>query len=163
MTKLTATTFWNTFYKQHPNVGTHFQTWSFGDHPAQADELVNLVLIGKKRATSSLYELYRWTNIPLPKVGTYSVILDGNQAARCLIQTTKVEVMPYRQVSAAQAQLEGEGDCSLSYWRKQHWQFFTHEAKAANHHFTADDLVVCERFKLVVTAADLRLTDEKNN
>lgn len=157
MTKLTATAFWDKFYHQYPKVGTHFQTWSFGDHPAQADELLNLVLTGQKRATSSLYELYRWTNIALPQVGTYSVILDGNQIPRCIIQTTKVDVMPYRQVTAEQARLEGEGDLSLEYWREQHWQFFTHEAKAAHHHFTADDLVVCERFKLITTAADLKL------
>ena len=152
MTKNTAADYWNEFRQTDPRVKTDYQAhqaWSFGNSRAMADELLALVLAGTKQATASLYQLYRWTNEPLPQVGDFSVILDGAQVPSCIIETTAVEVVPFASVTAEHARLEGEGDLSLTYWREVHWQFFSHQAAAAHHHFNEDDLVVCERFKVV--------------
>ena len=146
MTSLAIPTYWEQFTATHPDAGDQYSAWSFGDTPELADELLALVLAGKKTATTSLYQLYRWTNEPLPKVGDYSIILDGRQQPRAVIQTTKVEVMPYDEVSAEHAAREGEGDLSLEQWREKHYDFFSAEAKAANFQFSEQDPVVCESF-----------------
>ncbi|WP_261806694.1 ASCH domain-containing protein [Lapidilactobacillus luobeiensis] len=152
MTKLTAANYWRMFQAENPQLSADYQayqTWSFGNSAAMADELLALVLSGEKRATASLYQLYRWTNEPLPQVGDHSIIQDGAQTPSCIIETTAVTVVPFAQVTPEHARLEGEGDLSLEYWREVHWQYFSHEAAAAHHHFGEDDLVVCEEFKVV--------------
>jgi uncharacterized protein YhfF len=38
-----------------------------------------------------------------------------------------VEVVPFCEVTADYAAIEGEGDGSLEYWRRAHWSFFSRE------------------------------------
>lgn len=152
MSSLAVSEFWNEFKKTHPDAGDDYLAWSFGGSAEQADRLSELVVAGKKTATASLYQLYRWTNEPVPKVGDYNIVLDGRQAPVCVIRTTKIDVMPFAEVTPEQARLEGEGDLSLDYWREVHWEFFSEEAEAANHHFFETDPVVCERFELLWVA-----------
>lgn len=149
MSSLVISNFWEAFKKKYPDAGDKYLAWSFGGTADQADRLAALVISGKKTATASLYQLYRWTNEPVPKVGDYNIILDGRQAPVCIIRTTKIEVVPFSEVTAEHAKLEGEGDLSLDYWREVHWEFFSEEAEAANHHFFETDPVVCEEFKLL--------------
>lgn len=152
MATAVITQFWRDFQEQHPEVTQKLSAWSFGASPKQADELAQLVVEGKKRATSSLYDAYRWTNEPLPQPGNYSLILDGQQQPVAVIKTTYVEFVPYEQVTPQFAALEGEEDSSLDCWRDKHWLFFTKEAELAGFHFTPQQLVVCEQFSLVYTA-----------
>ncbi|MCH4056481.1 ASCH domain-containing protein [Lapidilactobacillus gannanensis] len=159
MVHLSAADYWRRFQEKNSGLSDQFQAWSFGDSPQQADELLALVLSGKKVGTASLYQLYRWTNEPLPQVGDYSIILDGAQQPRCIIQTTKIDVVPFADVTAAHAAAEGEGDLSLDYWREVHWQFFSHESAAARYQFNEQDLVVCELFKVVPGSVALAQTD----
>ncbi|MFD1465111.1 ASCH domain-containing protein [Lapidilactobacillus mulanensis] len=149
MTDLAVSTYWEAFKKTHPQAGDKYLAWSFGNTAEQADELLALVLAGKKTATSSLYQLYRWTNEPIPQVGDFNIILDGHQQPSCIIQTSQIDVVPYAEVSAEHATLEGEGDLSLDYWHEKHWPFFSEEAKAANFRFSERDPIVCERFVLL--------------
>jgi uncharacterized protein YhfF len=44
---------------------------------------------------------------------------------------------------------EGEGDKTLSFWRKVHRKFFTQELKAYNKKFSEEMLVICEEFEVV--------------
>jgi hypothetical protein len=74
--------------------------------------------------------LYIEENEPMPCVNEYSVILNSKDEAVCIIQTTKVKVVPFDQVSADHAYKEGEGDKSLDYWRTVHKDFFTAELAA---------------------------------
>ena len=62
--------------------------WSFGDHPALADELLGLVLDGTKTATASLLWYYEEGGETIPAVGDLSIITDGNGTPRALIRTT---------------------------------------------------------------------------
>lgn len=120
-----------------------YSAWQFG---ASADQLAELVLEGKKTATASAFPLYGLENEPLPQAGEYSVILDSRGEAVCVIQTTRVYVVPFHQVSPRHAAREGEGDLSLAYWRRVHRAFFTEELKAAGLSFHEDMQVVCEEF-----------------
>ena len=122
--------------------------WSFGADPAQADELLELVLAGTKTATASAAWDYEADEEPLPERGALSIVLDGAGRPRALIETTDVEVVPFDEVGEEHARLEGEGDLSLTYWRRVHQAFFTTEA-THGHGFAADMPVVCERFRVL--------------
>lgn len=124
-----------------------YDEWGFGD-----DNLLDLVLKEKKKATSSLYLLYEKEGEELPSRGNYSVLLDNNDNARCLIVTTNVIVLPFNEITADLAKLEGEGDLSLKYWQDVHTKFFQEELDEYNMKFDNSMKVVFEEFELIVKA-----------
>lgn len=77
------------------------------------------------------------------------MILDSGEQAVCVIQTTKVYVAPFREISADHARREGEGDLSLAHWRMVHERFFREELAEAGLTFDEDMPVVCEEFACV--------------
>lgn len=83
----------------------------------------------------------------LPKVGEYSVILNSENNAVCVIKTTKVYIEQFKNVPEGHAYKEGEGDRSLEYWRRVHKDFFTKELSEAGEEFSEDTKLVCEEFK----------------
>ncbi|MDR1851520.1 MAG: ASCH domain-containing protein [Propionibacteriaceae bacterium] len=123
--------------------------WSFGDTPQMADELLGLVLEGKKTATCGLLSDYEEEHEPLPEVGDLSIILDGQGRPRALVRNYYVAMLPFKDVDAEQAYLEGEGDRTLDYWRKAHEEYFTACLAEAGKTFTEDVEVVEERFEVL--------------
>ena len=115
------------------------RSFSFGDSPALADELLALVLNGSKTATCSTQDEPN-TSIP----GEEWIVLDGRGTPRCVIQSTDVFYCRYRDVDAQFAFEEGEGDRSLDYWRNAHRNYFTRQSR-----FSEDMMLMCERFRLV--------------
>ncbi len=140
---------WQQFVDNRAIDETKFDRWSFGSSKEVADELVDLVLQEKKRATTSLYRLYEIEKETIPRAGEYSVILDGSGRERCIIQTSNVKLMAFEEVDGVFAEKEGEGDLSLDYWRRVHRQAFSEELKAYGIPFNDKMLVVLEEFKLV--------------
>ena len=132
-------------WKKSGLTGT-YEAWSFGEMP---DKLADLVLQKIKTATCSAYDLYLIENEPLPKVGNYSIILDSKEEAVCIIKTIKVYVTEFRNVSKEHAFKEGEGDRSLTYWRKVHESFLKNELASVNKVFNGNTKVVCEEFEVV--------------
>ena len=132
-------------WKRSGFTGT-YEAWSFGEAP---DKLADLVLQGIKTATCSAYDLYLIYNEPLPQTGDYSVILNSNEEAVCIIQTLKIYVTEFNQVSEEHAFKEGEGDRSLDYWRKIHMSFLTNELASVNKPFGENTKVVCEEFAVM--------------
>ena len=114
-----------------------------------ADELGGLVCQGVKTATASLVWVYEAEQEPLPKVGDYSVILDGREQPMCIIRTTKLDIVPFDEVDAEQAYQEGEGDRSLAFWREVHWRFFSRECAQIGKQPDQKMPILCERFELV--------------
>lgn len=138
---------WNQFIEQYPEYQSEpYEAWSYGVDP---DELAALTLNGTKTATASGYELYEVENEPLPGEDSFSIILDGKENAICIIRTTKVFVVPFKDVTERQAYKEGEGDRTLAYWRKVHTDFFEKAYQEAGLTFSEDAKVVCEEFELV--------------
>ena len=123
-----------------------YEAWSFGEAP---DKLADLVLQGIKTATCSAYDLYLIKNEPLPREGDYSIILNSNEEAVCIIKTLKVYVTAFNQVSDEHAYKEGEGDRSLEYWRKVHVKFLTNELASVHKSFNENTKVVCEEFEVM--------------
>ncbi|MBQ9082914.1 MAG: ASCH domain-containing protein [Clostridia bacterium] len=143
---MTGKELWATFIQRNNITDCEYEEWAFG---TSADLLAHLVVIGEKTATSSAYPLYEFESEPLPASGTYSVLLDSHHHAVCIIKTTKVSVVPFREVTEQHAYKEGEGDKSLDYWRDVHAKFFTKCLNKAGLKFTDDMKVVCEEFELI--------------
>ncbi len=143
---MTEKELWKEFITKNNIDDCEYEAWSFGAEP---DLLAELVASGEKTATSSAYPLYALENEPLPKVGVYDVILDSKGEAVCVIQTKKVYVIPFKEVTAEHAYKEGEGDKSLDFWRKVHEKFFTECMEEVDLKFTSDMEVVCEEFEVV--------------
>lgn len=126
---------------------TPYEAWAFGGAP---DKLAELVLRGIKTGTASGYDLYALDNSePVPEAGDYSVVLSSKDEALCVIRTTKVYAVPFRDVTADHAFKEGEGDRSLNYWRQVHWDFFAEEFDAYGIQFNEDRMILCEEFEVV--------------
>lgn len=126
-----------------------FMVDKFGDSPEMADELLVPVLSGLKTATCSALCEWEHEGNPVPKPGLLSVILDGKDEPKCIIETVEVTIMNYNEVDAGFARDEGEGDLSLNYWQEAHKRFFTRTLPAIGRVFSEDMPLVCERFKVV--------------
>ena len=148
---MTAKELWKDFIANNNLDDYEYEAWAFG---AEADLLAQLVVNGEKTATASAYPLYELDNELLPIAGEYSVILDSKDNAVCIIQTTKVTVVPFCEVTAEHAYKEGEGDKSLDYWREVHEKFFTEWMNEAGQKFTSDMQVVCEEFSVIYTPTE---------
>ncbi len=142
---MNAQEMWNLFSQQE-NINAEYDAWAFGD---DTDGLAQLVLHGIKTGTASAYPFYELEGEPLPEEGGYNVILDTQDNAVCITRTTRVYVVPFRDVTADHAYKEGEGDRSLAYWRAVHERFFTEELETVGLRFDWDMPVVCEEFTKV--------------
>lgn len=119
------------------------EKWKFG---INNNELISLVLTGKKTATTSLFD----DNEKLPVIGEKSIICYDDGMEACIIRTTDVKVMKFNEMTEEYAKLEGEGDLSLNYWKKVHYDFF----KSINKDFNHDSKIVFEVFELVNKGVD---------
>lgn len=131
-----------------------FEAWAFEKGGEMADELAALVIDGPKRATAGLVVDYMSDWNALPESGDYSVILDGAGRPVAVIRTTDVQVRPFGEVDEAFAYDEGEGDRTLAWWRRVHWDYFSRQCKARGEVMDESQPVVLERFELVYTDRD---------
>ena len=148
---MTPEELWRGFKKslESGNTTDLYTSWYFSNNEKDANELLELVLQGKKRATSSAFEIYSKIDENLPKEGDFSVITNWAGKALCIIKTIKIEILPFNEVTEEFAKLEGEGDLSLKYWQHVHEDFFTQDLAQFNIAFNNESKVVCETFKLV--------------
>ncbi|MFW5728608.1 MAG: ASCH domain-containing protein, partial [Spirochaetota bacterium] len=96
------------------------EAWAFGIGPEMADELLQLVMQGYKRATATSLEAMLVEREAMPQVGRHSIILDGSAAAQCIIRTDRIWVAPMEDVTDEFARREGEGDRSRQDWLDGH-------------------------------------------
>ena len=131
-----------------------FEAFHFDDNAASANALAALVLSRVKRATAGLVWSYEHAGVPLPQVGQLSVVTDFGGKPLGVIETIRVDVVPYDAVSAEFAATEGEGDGSLAYWRRAHWTYFGRECARIGRTPSFDMPVACERFELIYPIRD---------
>ena len=131
-----------------PEKYRELRSFAFGDGPALADELLELVLAGVKTATCSTEDE---PNTSTP--GERWIVRDGRGTPRCVIESTEITYRRFAEVDATFACEEGEGDRSLAYWRQAHREYFGRQGK-----FSEDMMLMCERFRLVEIFADQRVT-----
>lgn len=134
--------FWKEFCDLHKiDQITYKDAFQFGADP---DWLADLVLKGKKTATTSGYVFYELENEPLPQAGEYSIVLNSQDEPVAIIKIQSVEVLPMNEVIEEYALAEGVSD--YAFWWDAHEKFFKNELKPYNLEFEPNMLVVCERF-----------------
>lgn len=101
--------------------------WHFCGNEADADECARLVLAGKKRATSPSLWSFESSQEALPREGDLNIVTDWRGEAVCIIRTTSVQIIPLNEITATHAEIEGEGDGSLGWWLKTHWDYYHQE------------------------------------
>ena len=133
--------------------GRFFEAFHFDDNEADANALAALVVAGIKRATAGLAWSYESSGTAPPRPGALSVVTNWGGAPVCVIETLRVEALPFDQVSAEFAAIEGEGDGSLNYWRQVHWASFGRECARIGREPNTEMSVVCEQFRIVYKAS----------
>jgi uncharacterized protein YhfF len=141
--------FWHDFVFHSGIDADDYAVCSFGDSPAMATELADLVIVGTKRATASLARDYADGREPLPKVGDHVVVVDGDGAPCCIWRTVEIVVQPLIAVDEGFAWDEGEGDRTRAWWLDAHREYF--KRQAAREGFTMHDRIetVFVRFEIV--------------
>ncbi len=123
---------------------TALERFAFGDGPALADELLALVVAGRKTATCwDAREGQKTT------VGQRWVVEDGAGKPRAVIETAELFQARFDAVEAQFAFDEGEDDRSLASWRRNHETYFTRLGG-----FAPNMLLWCERFRLVAVIGE---------
>jgi len=133
--------------------GRFYEVFHFDDNEHDANALAELVLRGTKRATASLLWSYEASQKPLPVSGSVSVVTNWQRLPLCVIETEKVSVVAYDEVTEEFAAAEGEGDGTLSYWRRVHWAYFGRECARLEKTPSLKMPVVCEEFSVVYGGA----------
>ena len=143
--------FWSAFAatRDHDPTPRFLEAFHFSDNQPVADELAALVLAGTKRATAALWWVIEAGLANLPRPGNLSVVTDWSGAPRCVMETTRVDIVPFDDVPAEFARVEGEGDQSLAGWRGSHWALFARECRALGRAPDPRMPVICERFDVV--------------
>ncbi|MDH3678660.1 MAG: ASCH domain-containing protein [Acidimicrobiia bacterium] len=120
----------------------------FGDSVELADELIDLVINGPKRATAGSIGSYEADGTGVPNAGDEWIAADGRGAPRAVIRATEVRIGPLSSVDDAFAWDEGEGDRSRDYWLRAHTEFFERYHAALGIPFHPDIDVAFERFEV---------------
>ena len=142
--------FWNMFLKEtgRPETTKYLDIFHFELTEKWANELLRLVLIGQKKATSSSLWGYEIEGEDIPKVGDLSIVTDWEGVPRCVIETTEITVIPFSDITYDICKREGEDD-TLESWRAGHIRYFKKEGNEMGYEFNDDMPVVFEDFEVV--------------
>ncbi|QBE50315.1 ASCH domain-containing protein [Leucobacter triazinivorans] len=121
----------------------------FGDHAQLADELLDLVLFGAKRATADLVDEFVSRGDALPRIGEHWIACDGSGAPRAILRSTDLRVGPFSHGDASFAAAEAEGDGSLESWQREHRRYWTRVCAARGASWSESQEIVFEHFSVV--------------
>ena len=130
-------------------LGEGFRFDHFGNTANLAAELGALVASGRKTATAAYDDVYSHYKIERPQMGDTEIICDFAGSLLAVIEISDLRVIPFEEVGADHARLEGEGDRSLEHWRRIHREYFEAEGEAIGVPFSDGSLILCQRFRLV--------------
>ena len=151
MKNTTVQQLWNRFVAENPSYAQLDQpkTGYFGDNEKDANILADLVQKDIKKATSHSLLGLQYRQEPLPHLDDIFAVTDWAGNAKCLVKTTSVKLVPFFAIHAEHARMEGEGDKSLDYWKKAHWDYYTRELEPFGRTPRESMIVVFERFEKI--------------
>jgi uncharacterized protein YhfF len=147
---MTIEAFWQAFLQNKglDEQTSYFECFHFEASEKWANELLRLVLIGQKTATSSSLWAFEREGKRIPQAGDYSIVTDWAGNPSCVIMTTAVQVLPFKDMTFEWCRLEGE-DETLESWRRGHTHFFEVEGSETGYVFSEGMPVVFEIFEVV--------------
>lgn len=122
----------------------YFERFAFGDSSEMADELLALVLCGKKTATVSVV----LESDQKPNVGDLSLVLDGRGNPACVIKTVHLETVKFCDLTWDMVKLEGE-DETFEQWKAGNIRYWTRDAARRGYTFNDQTPITFERFEVV--------------
>ena len=122
----------------------YFSPMSIGSAPEHADEGAVLILNGVKTLTSSAF--WNYPDGKIPFVGALSVLVDGAGRPRGIVETTRVEIMPFQAINEDMAQDYGR---TADWWRRVMGEFYQTSATRHGAAFTDDTALIWEWFVVV--------------
>jgi uncharacterized protein YhfF len=125
----------------------HFLPMTIGGTPETMDEGAALILAGEKTLTSSPFWDYPDGRIPF--VGALSVLLDGAQRPRGIVETVRVEILPFAAITEEMARAYGEGERTVAWWRREIGAWYRDSAARRGAGFTEDTAIIWEWFAVV--------------
>ncbi|MDG2314975.1 MAG: ASCH domain-containing protein [Flavobacteriaceae bacterium] len=142
---------WNDFLNNNPQnkIKETPLSFYFCDNKKDADHCAELVVKGIKQATATSLWWYEKNDTPLPRVGDKYIVTDWDGNARAIIETIRVEQVLYNKITPEFAEIEGEGDKSLGYWKKVHKAYYKREMKIHSEQFDESMIIVCEYLKKI--------------
>lgn len=149
--KSTLEKFWMEFLKLNPDNDKKQlpESFYFCDNEKDANECADLVINKIKRATATSLWWFEKNNQPLPKVGDQAIITDWNGNPKAVIESIKIEPTPYNEITPEFAEIEGEGDKSLEYWKKVHKAYYQREMEPYGEKFDENMIIICEHFETI--------------
>ncbi|MPZ62339.1 MAG: ASCH domain-containing protein [Propionibacteriales bacterium] len=142
---------WAEYIAQHPEHAEEAEPplERFGDSAEMADELLELLLHGPKRATAAAVFEFRAEQEPLPRIGSHWIVADARGKARAILRSRELRIGPLRSVDDAFAWDEGEGDRTRDSWVDAHLRYM--KRSCARLGIEADEQLelVFERFDVV--------------
>ena len=125
----------------------YFTPMCIGNTPSIADQGAAAILDGFKTTTSSAHWDYPDGRIPF--AGALSVLLDGQGRTRAIVETKRVEIMPFKSVDEDFARAYVEGDRTLDWWRSELGAWYRVSAARHGEEFSYDTPIICEWIAVV--------------
>ncbi|WP_413320780.1 ASCH domain-containing protein [Agrococcus sp. 1P02AA] len=143
---------WQAYAAAHPEAvraAAEHTVERFGDSERLSDELLEIVLSGRKRATSSLVADFVADGEQLPRIGSHWIACDGRGAPRIVMRSTDLRIGAFDSVEPTFAAAEGEDDGSVESWKREHRRYWQRTTAARGEHWSEADEIVFERFTVV--------------
>jgi len=128
---------------------TSFSVGHFCADRENANICSDLVRSGVKTATCSMKYWYESGSAPMPSAGHLQVVTDWEGNPTSIIETKEVTESAFSNVSGEFATAEGEGDGSLEWWRRAHWDYFARECVEIGIEPSEEMILVLEKFRVV--------------
>ena len=144
---MTVDAFWQDFLtatNRDPST-KYYSSFHFCTDEKLANDLLDLVLAGKKTAAASSLWAYEIEGERLPQVGDCSIVTDFAGNPYCVIETTSVIIMRFNEMTYDICKREGEDD-SLESWQEGHRKAFSQEGAELGFKFSEDMPIVFEDF-----------------
>ena len=121
----------------------------YGDSAELSKELLDLIKSGRKRAGTGLLWAYEHDREPIAASGDIEIVVNHRNQPVLITRIVSSEIVPFNEVSAEYAAIEGEGDGSLAYWREGYWRFFSRECKRIGKEPAQTMPVICNVFEVL--------------
>ena len=150
-----ASAFWARFLRSRANASAAanllYEAFRIGDSRESADEGARLILAGIKTTTSSLLWEYEKLGKPLPRVGSLSILENGQGEPVGVVQTIWLAIVPFEKIDADFAAAYGEWGGTLTAWQQNAWEYYSRQCDRLERVPGLQMPLVCERFKVVYT------------
>ena len=141
--------FWDRVKRETGVEGDFTDAYGIGDSSELKQVFLELILEGKKRASTTLVRESMLEGWPEPEVGQYNIVLDGDDEPAVVIRTVSVRRCRFSEVDEEHAYWEGEDERTLDAYIREHTKYYTRIGRRLGFEFTPDMEVILDRYELV--------------